>query len=199
MPKLFQNINLTLLAPALVIGLALLVSIGLVSYKPSIEKTVPAKIYPTVNVQTIALTTAKLSVKTQGLVKPHKQIELASEIAGRVTWVSDALIAGGRFGQYDPLIRIDSTDYELRLKQASAANTRSEVDLEISEKNYTRQQNLFKQKLISPTKLDDAYKQFKLAEASALVAEADLAQAGLNLQRTESGCAFLGPGTKRNH
>lgn len=192
MASIIHKINRRTLAPIVVVAAALLVSIALVSFKPSIEKTVPAKVFPTVNVERINLTSTTLSVKTQGLVKPHKQIELASEIAGRVTWVSDALIAGGKFGQDDPLIRIDSTDYELKLRQASAANARSQVDLEIADKNYQRQQNLYKQKLISPTKLDDAFKQYKLAEASALVAQADLAQAGLNLQRTEVVAPFSG-------
>ena len=192
MPHFIQHINRHTLAPVLVVAVALLLSIALVSYKPAIEKNIPAKVLPTVPVQTIALQSTKLSVKTQGLVKPHKQIELASEIAGRVTWVSETLIAGGKFGQYDPLIRIDATDYELRLQQASAANVRSEVDLEIADKNYRRQQNLYKQKLISPTKLDDAYQQFKLAEASAAMAKADLEQAGLNLRRTEVLAPFSG-------
>lgn len=192
MPSVFQNINMRLFAPILVVMFALLISIALVSYKPVIEKVVAPVVLPSVQTQRIELVTSTLSVSTQGLVKPHKQIELASEIAGRVVWVSETLTAGGKFGQSDPLVRIDNTDYKLRLKQAAAANTRATVDLEIAEKHYQRQQNLYTKKLISSSQLDDSYKAYKLAEASSLVAEADLEQANLYLQRTEILAPFSG-------
>lgn len=192
MPSVFQNINMRLFAPILVVMFALLISVVLVSYKPVIEKVVAPVVLPSVQTQRIELVTSTLSVSTQGLVKPHKQIELASEIAGRVVWVSETLTAGGKFGQSDPLVRIDNTDYKLRLKQAAAANTRATVDLEIAEKHYQRQQNLYTKKLISSSQLDDSYKAYKLAEASSLVAEADLEQANLYLQRTEILAPFSG-------
>lgn len=192
MPSVFQNINMRLFAPILVVIFALLISVALVSYQPVIEKVVAPVVLPSVQTQRIELVTSTLSVSTQGLVKPHKQIELASEIAGRVVWVSETLTAGGKFGQSDPLVRIDNTDYKLRLKQAAAANTRATVDLEIAEKHYQRQQNLYTKKLISSSQLDDSYKAYKLAEASSLVAEADLEQANLYLQRTEILAPFSG-------
>lgn len=192
MSSLIKNINLRAIAPILVVLAALLIAVGLVKSKPTIEKSEQTKILPAVQAMRIELTDTAVSVVTQGLVKPHKQIELASEIAGRVIWVSDTLIAGGKFGKSDPMVRIDSTDYQLRLNQASASNTRATVELEIAEKNYQRTQKLSKQNLTSASQLDDAYKVFKLAEASTLVAQADLEQASLNLQRTEVTAPFSG-------
>lgn len=192
MPSVFQNINMRIFAPILVVIIALLISLALVSYKPVIEKVVAPIVLPSIQTQRIELATSTLSVSTQGLVKPHKQIELASEIAGRVVWVSEALIAGGKFEKSDPLVRIDSTDYKLKLKQASAANARASVDLEIAEKQYQRQQSLFKKNLISSSQLDDSYKTYKLAEASSRVADADLEQANLYLRRTEVLAPFSG-------
>ena len=179
-------------APIAVIVLAIGLSSFLVSYQPEIDKIIPAKTLPTIETKNIKLTTISQSVTAYGLVKPHKQIALASEIAGRVIWVSEKLISGGKFDQFDPLIRIENTDYKLQLNKASAENTRAQVDLGIYESDYQRQQGLFKKNLISNSQLDDAYKVYKRAEATLKITQANLEQASLNFQRTEITAPFSG-------
>lgn len=179
-------------APIAVIVLAIGLSSFLVSYQPEIDKIIPAKTLPTIETKNIKLTTISQSVTAYGLVKPHKQIALASEIAGRVIWVSEKLISGGKFDQFDPLIRIENTDYKLQLDKASAENTRAQVDLGIYESDYQRQQGLFKKNLISNSQLDDAYKVYKRAEATLKITQANLEQASLNFQRTEITAPFSG-------
>lgn len=179
-------------APIAVIVLAIGLSSFLVSYQPEIDKIIPAKTLPTIETKNIKLTSISQSVTAYGLVKPHKQIALASEIAGRVIWVSEKLISGGKFDQFDPLIRIANTDYKLQLDKASAENTRAQVDLGIYESDYQRQQGLFKKNLISNSQLDDAYKVYKRAEATLKITQANLEQASLNFQRTEITAPFSG-------
>mgnify|MGYP001261545033 CR=1 FL=1 len=90
-------------APIAVIILALGISSLLVSFQPEIDKIIPTKTLPTIETKKISLTSIRQSVMAYGIVKPHKQISLASEIAGRVIWVSEKLISGGKFDQFDPL------------------------------------------------------------------------------------------------
>ena len=144
--------------PIAVILLALGISSLLVSFQPEIDKIIPTKTLPTIETKKIKLTAIRQSVTAYGIVRPHKQIALASEIAGRVIWVSEKLISGGKFDQFDPLIRIENTDYKLQLDKASAENTRAQVDLGIYENDYQRQQGLYKKNLISNSQLDDAFK-----------------------------------------
>ena len=179
-------------APIAVIVLAIGLSSFLVSYQPEIDKIIPAKTLPTIETKNIKLTSISQSVTAYGLVKPHKQIALASEIAGRVIWVSEKLISGGKFDQFDPLIRIENTDYKLQLDKVRAENTRAQVDLGIYESDYQRQQGLFKKNLISNSQLDDAYKVYKRAEATLKITQANLEQASLNFQRTEITAPFSG-------
>ncbi len=179
-------------APIAVIVLALGISSLLVSFQPEIDKIIPTKILPTIETKKIKLTPIRQSVMAYGIVKPHKQIALASEIAGRVIWVSEKLISGGKFDQFDPLIRIENTDYKLQLDKASAENTRAQVDLGIYENDYQRQQGLFKKNLISNSQLDDAFKMYKRAEATLRITQANLEQASLNFQRTEITAPFSG-------
>ena len=179
-------------APIAVIVLALGISSLLVSFQPEIDKIIPTKILPTIETKKIKLTPIRQSVMAYGIVKPHKQIALASEIAGRVIWVSEKLISGGKFDQFDTLIRIENTDYKLQLDKASAENTRAQVDLGIYENDYQRQQGLFKKNLISNSQLDDAFKMYKRAEATLRITQANLEQASLNFQRTEITAPFSG-------
>ena len=178
--------------PIAVIVLALGISSLLVSFQPEIDKIIPSKTLPTIETKKIKLTAIRQSVMAYGIVKPHKQIALASEIAGRVIWVSEKLISGGKFDQFDPLIRVENTDYKLQLDKASAENTRAQVDLGIYEKDYQRQQGLFKKNLISNSQLDDAFKMYKRAEATLRITRANLEQASLNFQRTEITAPFSG-------
>ncbi len=179
-------------APTAVVVVAIGVSSLLVSYQPEIDKVIPLKTPPTVEIATITLSTISQSITAYGLVKPHKQIDLASEIAGRVTWVSDKLISGGKFEQFDPLIRIENADYKLQRDKASAEKIRAQVDLDIYENEYQRQQGLFKKNLVSNSQLDDAFKMYKRAEATLKITEANLEQASLNVQRTEITAPFSG-------
>ena len=179
-------------APIAVIVLALGISSLLVSFQPEIDKIIPTKTLPTIETKKIKLTAIRQSVMAYGIVKPHKQIALASEIAGRVIWVSEKLISGGKFDQFDPLIRVENTDYRLQLDKASAENTRAQVDLGIYENDYQRQQGLYKKNLISNSQLDDAFKMYKRAEATLRITQANLEQASLNFQRTEITAPFSG-------
>ena len=179
-------------APLIIISSALLLALLLVNHRPQIDVSVAEKILPAVEAQRIRLTAETLSIKTQGLVQPHKQIALASEIVGRAEWVSPQLISGGQFSRGDALVHIDDSDYALRLKQAQANRVKNRVDLSIAEKNHRRQQNLFKQNLSSDSQLDDAFQRYKLAEALLLSAEVEEEKAQLNLARTKVTAPFSG-------
>ncbi len=181
-----------LAAPPLIVLCALLAAFVLMTCQPQIDRVEPEKILPTVHAQRVVPAQVTMVVEAQGLVRPHKQIELASEIAGRVTWVNRSLIAGGTFDRGDPLLRIADTDYRLQLEQAQAADERSQLVLEIAQRKHRRQLELVQKKLASENSLDDATQSLKLAEATRKVAAADLKQASINLQRTEITAPFTG-------
>lgn len=72
-----------------------------------------------------------VSFEAQGTVVPAQQILLAAEVGGRVQWMNDKLIPGGRFAKGEQLVRIDSRDYKLAMQQQFAQVDRASTELEL--------------------------------------------------------------------
>ena len=54
---------------------------------------------------------------------------MMSNAGGRVVWVSPALRFGGTFAANEPLLRIDSIDYEILVKDTEAELRRAQAEL----------------------------------------------------------------------
>lgn len=179
-------------APVWIVVAAIAISVALISYQPSIPKQEPSIQLPVVSTLIVTTAPITLSVHAQGLVQPHKKIALASQIAGRVVWVSDNLHSGGKFEKDESLLKIERADYVLQQTQAKATHEKNKVELDIANKDYARQKELFDQRISSTSKLDDAFQNLKRAEAQRLESQARLEQANLNLSRTEILAPFPG-------
>jgi multidrug efflux pump subunit AcrA (membrane-fusion protein) len=103
--------------PALVVfGCGLLLIALVVLLKPRPEpRPEPEAPLPVVNVVHAQPRTVTLPVQTQGTVAPRRQIELVSQVAGRIVEVAPRFVSGGFFADGEWLVRIDPRDYELAL------------------------------------------------------------------------------------
>src|SRR6056297_2414514 len=54
-----------------------------------------------------------LSVQTQGTVVPRSEVELVSQVSGRVERVAEGFAQGGFFSAGEELVKIEDVDYEL--------------------------------------------------------------------------------------
>lgn len=59
-------------------------------------------------------------VHAQGTVRPAQQVVLQPEITGRITWLADDLVLGGRLQEGQTVARIDPRDYQLAVRQQQA-------------------------------------------------------------------------------
>ena len=66
------------------------------------------------------VTSLKLSVFSQGSVKPRTETTVVAEVSGKIVDVSPNFIAGGFFRDGEVLLQIDPSDYEAALKRAQA-------------------------------------------------------------------------------
>lgn len=73
---------------------------------------------------------ASATISANGLVVPAKEIVVSPEVAGRIVFVSEALIPGGRLTKGDVIARIDARDYSLALQQERSRVTAAELDLQ---------------------------------------------------------------------
>lgn len=60
----------------------------------------------------------RLPVTTQGTVQAEREVTLTSQVAGRVTAVSDGFVTGGAFAAGERLLQIETADYDLAIARA---------------------------------------------------------------------------------
>lgn len=140
---------------------------------------------PLVEIAKVAFQDYTLDVSSQGVVQPKKRTMVSSELAGKVTWMSEKFTTGGQFEKDEVILRIDETSYQTALAQAQAALAEAEVAL-TTERARAEQARRDWQRLgrgqISSLALREP--QIKGVEASIAAAEVALDKARSDLTRT---------------
>ncbi|MEH6634257.1 MAG: efflux RND transporter periplasmic adaptor subunit [Halioglobus sp.] len=116
-----QNPWIRRLLPLLVIAVAVAIAVVMIRGRadlPRRERVIPV---PVVEVMIAQPGPVQVSVHSRGTVTPKREIELVSEVSGRVIWVAPEFVAGGQVKQGATLLRIDPIDYEVALSEARAA------------------------------------------------------------------------------
>ena len=138
--------------------------------------------------------TSNLFVDSTGTVNTRNVVPLATQISGRVVWVSEALRTGGTFESNEELLRIDASDYELEEAQAKANLQAAKANLELREaESLAGEENW---EIMHPGEsvptLVARIPQINQSKANIEVAEANLAIAQLRLSRTSYSLPFDG-------
>ena len=105
--------------------LVVLLMAGVASWMVFSLRTQPAPqnstaVIPEVNVLRVQPQSVRLNVYSQSLVSPREEIDLVSEVAGKVVQMHPALVAGGFFKANDLLLTIDPRDYDYAITSAQA-------------------------------------------------------------------------------
>ena len=88
---------------------------------------------PVVSVIRPTQTDQALTVALTGSVSLAQRARLRPEVAGRVIWVSPSFSNGGSMQANEPIVRIDPTGYELRVKAAESAVRLAEARVRIEQ------------------------------------------------------------------
>lgn len=186
--------------PVLVLMAAIAGFIAMGALKPTPEeKEEVVKAIPVLTANT-SQQDVTLSVDVQGEVQPRTRINLVPQVGGLITYMSPKFIEGGHFNKGDLLVRIEPTEFDLRVTQARAEVAQAETQLsrETSESLVARQdwQELGRSGDPSPLSLREP----QMAEAKARLASANarLAEAELQLKRTSLYAPFTGRVTIRH-
>ena len=129
-----------------------------------------------------------------GTVEPRQELVLNPEVGGRVIELSDAFEPGTVVDAGEILLQIDPADYELRLAHLrtdlQAAN--AELKLEMGQQEVARQEFSMVQQDIAPEAVALVLREPQLESAKARVAAAEvaIAQAQLDLERTQVRTPF---------
>ena len=188
-----QIIHLVLAVSLLLIGI--LGFKALTASREEIHRSRPVEVLPLVRVITARTGSRTVSLTSQGTVRPVREIEMVSEVKGKVVHISPMLIDGGIFNKGDILLRIDPADYEIAvtLAKARVKDSESKFQLAREEADVACQewQELYGFGKIPPPLV--AKKPQLAASLARLTADkADLEKARLNLRRTMLMAPFNG-------
>lgn len=189
-------ILIRLLPPALILAVGILGYLQL-SIEPEEPKKARGKPRP-IKTQVVELVSRSYPtrISSQGNVRPHDQITLNSEVAGRIVRISPKFEDGAFFNKGDVLVELDPADFEATVANAEAqvARTTSAYALEKAQSDQARQN----WERMSPNKDEQAdplvlrIPQLKQAEANVKSATAQLDRARRDLERTRVRAPFDG-------
>jgi RND family efflux transporter MFP subunit len=182
--------------PVLVlIGAGVLIA-GLLATGPKVEEEENEFPPLMVEVSEASLDERLRSSLFQGEVRAKTNIELVTQVTGKVMSVSDKFIEGGEFAANEPILQIDDADYRVALKSAEAAVAEAKVELGIelasAETSKREWLDLVGESIEKANPLRLNKPQVQRSRARLDAAKAQLAQAQLDYSRTSISAPFAG-------
>jgi RND family efflux transporter MFP subunit len=157
------------------------------------KMTLPA---PRVKMVAVEPGPTRVRITGEGTVSPLREIDLIPQVAGKVVFISPAMVDGGMFMKGDVLLRIDPVDYELAVQTATARVLDLESKLMLTEEEAEAAREEWNIQNgddgSEPPALVAKEPQLAAARAALEGAKADLDKARLNLERTRVRAPFDG-------
>ncbi|KEK29490.1 MULTISPECIES: efflux RND transporter periplasmic adaptor subunit [Shewanella] len=154
---------------------------------------------PIVDVTQVEQQTVSLNLPSYGVVTPKYKTQLVTEVQGRMLTISPQFVAGGIVKKGDQLAQIEPSDYEADLMQAEAtlAQATAALNEEIARGEVAKIEFKGYDKGLPP-ELGLRIPQLKKEQANVKYAQAALARAQRNLERTVIRAPFDGIIKARN-
>ncbi len=180
--------------PYAIVAAAVVVMFALAALRPKPPQRPVAPTVTAVEVVRAEAAAEGFLIGAQGTVQPRTQTTLVSEVAGTVLEVSPKFAAGGFLRRGELLLRVDPKDYEVAVSRAEAAlaNRRALLAQEQARADQAAKDWDSLQRPGPPNPLVLRTPYVAEAEANVRAAEADLAAARINLDRTRVRAPFDG-------
>jgi membrane fusion protein, multidrug efflux system len=195
------NIKILLrrLSPLFILVVFILLAQVLMATKEAPDQKEQAAPIPIIDVLSVEQQTVALNLPSYGVVNPKYKTQLVTEVQGRMLSIAPEFVAGGIVRKGQQLAVIEPSDYEADLMQAEATLAQATAALneekargevaKIEFKGYDKGM---------PPELGLRIPQLKKEQANVKYAEAALARAKRNLERTTIRAPFDGIIKSRN-
>ena len=117
-----------------IFAFAIVGAVGLGKMKPPPEKKDTVDVAVLVDVLPLEATTVDFSIASQGTVRPRTETILSAEVSGTVVHISPKFVAGGVFQKGEELLRIDPTNYTVKVDQAVALVEQRQIEYDGAQK-----------------------------------------------------------------
>ncbi len=163
----------------------------LVRTGPEPEQRPAIRSYPVVELMELQPSTYQVKLPSQGIIQPRTQTDLSAEVSGKVSRISPQFLNGAAFEKGEVLVQLDARNYETALARAEAELIRAQTAVTLAEAATEKAGQDWKRLGLrgSPTDLNLKIPQLREAEADFKAAEANVAEAQLNVER----CTIVAP------
>lgn len=187
------------LSPFFILLLFIVGAVLLMKTKETPEQKPEEMPIPIVDVTQVEQKTVSLNLPSYGVVTPKYKTQLVTEVQGRMLTISPQFVAGGIVRKGDQLAQIEPSDYEADLMQAEAtlAQATAALNEEIARGEVAKIEFKDYDKGLPP-ELGLRIPQLKKEQANVKYAQAALARAQRNLERTVIRAPFDGIIKARN-
>lgn len=198
--KLWILRGLVFILPVLVIAAAVFGTVAMSGLKPEPEEKEDIITAIPVLTERATRENVTLEVKSQGDVQPRVEIEMTSQVGGRISYIAPQFIEGGQFKKGEVLVRIEPREYELRVTQARAEVTQAQtiITREESEALIALRDWQELGRGGQPSALSLRKPQMAEAQANLEAAKARLGEMELQLERTYIRAPFDGRVVRRD-
>lgn len=179
-----------IILPVFILLAAVAVFVVLVRTPERLSVVPPEQAVASVRVAPVRSETIQLDVNSQGRVQASRRVSLSAAATGPVSWVSPSLRAGGFFAADEVILRVDSSDYETALERARSSLAQTETDARHAREEFERNSALAEQRLISESQVRDLQRQADNSAGRVRDAQGAVAQAELDLSRSEIRAPF---------
>jgi RND family efflux transporter MFP subunit len=165
----------------------------LINSKEAPEQKEEEKAVPIIDVVNVEQKTVSLNLPSYGVVTPKNKTQLVTEVKGRLLTISPNFVAGGVVKKGEQLAVIEPSDYEADLSQAQASLAQAQAALEEEVARGEVAKNDWKGYDGGlPPELGLRVPQLKKEQANVKFAQAAMARAQRNLERTIIRAPFEG-------
>ncbi len=184
-----------------ILGVSVALAALLISLAPEPTRTEQPPQVPFVQTGLVTAGSGPVPVFGSGTVRPSAEIDVVSQVGGRIAWVDPGFQSGGRIAAGDTLFRVEEVDYRYRVQEAEASLAASQLALLQEEEQASiarAQHDLYTARKKDGSSDDNANPlalrepQLKAARAALVRDEARLAEANLALSRTHVTAPFDG-------
>jgi len=183
-----------ILVPLLILIAAALAGVALIKTEPRAHRRRPPRIATLVQVTPVHLSTQSTAVYAMGTVIPAHETVLSARVGAQIIAVSPEFVPGGRFQAGEIMVRLDSADFVLAVRQRRSAleQARSAYRLEMGQQGVARAEYALLDTPLGTRERDLVLRgpQLQSAEAVVTAARAALEGARLDLERTTVRAPF---------
>lgn len=185
--------------PLLIVALAVGIAVYLIRNRPTPHRAPVVLTPPTIAVAIAKPQDRRIDVRTHGTVQARATSVLGAEVAGRIAWLRDGLAEGVLVQAGEELLRIDDADYRAALADAQANLALRRQELAQEQVEGARAEREWKE--IGEDQASDLVlrkPQLAAAEARIVAAEAAVAKATRDLERTSVRAPYVARVTRKS-